>query len=78
MGENMKKNICDVLGQNAHFVVLRNDERLQVFTNPDDKTIREKVKKGWKLVDWVADNNLAKLLLIVTSHYDSKKKLVSA
>jgi hypothetical protein len=73
MGEEVKKNICDVLGQNAHFVVLRNDERLQVFTDPNDKTIREKVKKGWKLVGWVANNNVAELLLIISSHYDSKK-----
>jgi hypothetical protein len=77
MGEKLK-NVCDVLGQNAHFVVLRNDDRLQVFTKPDDKKIREKVKKGWKLVGWVISNNLAELLLIVTNHYDPKKKLISA
>jgi hypothetical protein len=67
-----KRNVCDVLGQNAHYVALDKNDRLQVFTKPNDKVIREKIKKGWKLVGWIANDNLAELLIIVTRHYDKK------
>lgn len=67
-----RKNICDVFGQNAAYVVLKKKEQLQVFEEPTDKVLRKKSKKGWTLVGWVCKTlgeDKSYLMEIISEYY---------
>lgn len=66
-----KNNLCDVFGQDASYVVLKNKGRVQVFESPSDKTLRTKIKKGWTLVGWVKpDEDRLVLLKVLMDFYE--------
>ncbi len=74
-----RTNLCDVFGQDAKYVVMSKENKVQILHSPSDKEIRNKSKKEWKLVGWVTtEENGTILLKILAKFYKDYDRLREA
>lgn len=73
-----KHNLCDVLGQDARYVILTKNNNIFILDSPTDKDIRKKANKSWCLVGWVkkSENGIT-LLRVLAKFYNNKFKKAS-